>query len=120
MRGLAACVCLSLMLGLQTLTCPTLACAGAGDYVGEWTRFGPDGTRTNVGPYALAFTPQGDVVMADAFEGTVELYSSEGAWVRTVALGGDGPGQVTLPADVDVDASGNIYVADMMRPVIQA
>ena len=81
-------------------------------------------------PLDIAFTPNGELVIADSFNDTLRILSADLSTVRT--LTGSEPGYrdgaledalFEIPRSVTTDAAGRIYVADsvnhMIRVVVQ-
>ena len=73
-------------------------------------------------PLDIAFTPAGELVIADAFNDSLRVLSADLSTVRTLT-GSDAGFQdgsledalFEIPRSVTVDESGNIYVADSVN-----
>jgi ABC-type branched-subunit amino acid transport system substrate-binding protein len=104
----------SRFLYVQDITVSTLAGDGQRDY-----RDGPAAQARFNWPGGVAADAQGNVYVAEFFGHRVRRITADGT-VSTLAGTGapghaDGPGstaQFNMPAGLDVDAEGNIYVAD--------
>jgi len=60
----------------------------------------------------VALLPNGDVVVCDTGYGRIHVLSADLVHKRVIGSLGSGRGQLQYPADVAVDSTGNIYVAD--------
>lgn len=86
--------------------------SGSGD--GEF-RFVADGS----GFGDVAFRPDGGFYVADAGNARIQQFTADREFVRSFGTFGTGPGQLTIPIDIDVDGAGNVYVTDDGRIDIQ-
>lgn len=66
-------------------------------------------------PAGLAVDGQGNLYAADALRGTVEVFSPEGAHLRTLGSGASKEGRFNRPANVAVDGEGRVHVVDAMN-----
>ncbi|MBS1884682.1 MAG: NHL repeat-containing protein, partial [Actinobacteria bacterium] len=91
----------------------------------EVEHFTPDGTliakwglKDGLGgkfaeSYGIATGPDGDVYVAETWGDRVDVFDSEGAFLRSFGSGGYGPGQFSTPYGIAVaPTSGDVYVAD--------
>lgn len=65
-------------------------------------------------PRALAFSKDGNLIIADSKNNRLEIRRTNGAVVRHIGKGeeGEGKGEFREPCGVAVDADGNVFVAD--------
>jgi DNA-binding beta-propeller fold protein YncE len=61
---------------------------------------------------SIALGPDGLVYVSDADNHRVQVFTPDGAFVRSFGSLGTGPGQFTIPFDLMVDADGNVIVLD--------
>ncbi len=78
---------------------------------------GPDGLRR---PQGVAFTPEGDLVVADSGQATVKVLGLDGS--LRLSFGGNGTtaGRFVRLDDVEVGANGVIYASDAFQAWVQA
>jgi hypothetical protein len=76
-----------------------------------------DGPDVLGGVDAVATTPDGRVLVLDATAGVVHIVTGAGVHAGTVGRPGRGPGDFFRPQSLAVDASGRLYVGDMLRRV---
>jgi sugar lactone lactonase YvrE len=62
-------------------------------------------------PSGFAFTPQGQLVLADDFNHRIQIYEND-QLVKSFGEKGKENGQFHYPKGIAVDEDGNIYVAD--------
>src|SRR6266568_3851889 len=62
-------------------------------------------------PGALAIAPDGNLYVTDLSQ-RVQVFTSQGRFIRQFGSYGSGKGQFFFPADLVVDGSGNVYVTD--------
>jgi sugar lactone lactonase YvrE len=60
----------------------------------------------------IAVGPDGSVYVSDSGNGRVQVFTSQGMFVRQFVSFGNGPGQMLRPFDLVVDQAGNVYVID--------
>ena len=54
----------------------------------------------------------GNVYVADYANSRVAVFGPNGGWIRAWGVNGTGPGQMKRPYGIDLDAGGDVYVAD--------
>ena len=69
-------------------------------------------------PSGFAFTPQGQLVLADDFNHRIQIYEND-QLVKSFGEKGKEKGQFYYPKGIEVDKHGNIYVADSWNHRIQ-
>jgi sugar lactone lactonase YvrE len=87
----------------------------------------PPGTPPpNAQPYALGrptdigWDPQGNIFISDGYTNSrVVKYDKFGKFIKSVGTRGTAPGQMNTPHGLQVDAKGNVYVADRGNARIQ-
>jgi len=71
-------------------------------------------------PTDVAWDKQGDIFVADGYGNSrVVKYDRDGRFLAQTPGPGSGPGQMNLPHSLQVDAAGNVYVADRQNYRIQ-
>lgn len=60
-----------------------------------------------------------ELFVADVANGTVEAWDYQGRLRRVIATKGTGPNELRVPTNLDVDASGNIYVTDTELQIVK-
>lgn len=63
-------------------------------------------------PAGIAFTPEGNIVVADSGNHRIEIFDPKGRFLTTFGEAGTGNGEFDTPAGIAVDEHGNIVVAD--------
>ncbi|HTZ62759.1 MAG TPA: 6-bladed beta-propeller [Solirubrobacteraceae bacterium] len=78
------------------------------------SQFGSEGTGPGQFAYpgGVAIEPNGDLWVSDGYNGRLEEFNKEGAYLRQVGSQGDGAGQFDYPTGLAVDSQGNLWVAD--------
>lgn len=87
------------------------------DVVFEFGHYGADRGQL-MAPVAIAATGTGLVAITDEHSHTVEVFTSDGAFVRRIGRRGTGPGQFDAPSGIAVDAEG-MWVVDSGNDRIQ-
>lgn len=97
-----------------------------GTYVESWGGNGPGGgdgefrlTGDGNGYGDVAFRADGGFYVADPGNARIQQFTADRKFVRTFGTFGTGPGQLTLPIDIDIDGVGNLYVIDDARRDVQ-
>jgi len=70
-------------------------------------------------PTHIAVSPGGEILVTDALNYRVQLFSSDGRFLRSFGEAGDGPGFFSRPKGVAADSDGNIYVVDALFGNVQ-
>jgi DNA-binding beta-propeller fold protein YncE len=83
--------------------------------------FGTDGAAEGRFHYptSIFVTSTGDIIVSDALNFRVQVFSSEGRFLFTFGRMGDVPGTFSRPKGVAADSHGNIYVVDALFDNIQ-
>jgi len=80
-------------------------------------------TLTSPGDFAkptnVAVDQDGNLYVSDTWNDRVEIFDSEGNFIRTFGKAGDGPGYFSRPKGIAVDQDGHIWVADAMQDRVQ-
>lgn len=71
-----------------------------------------EGEGTFNKPVSITIGSSGDIIVADAFNARIQIFSESGTFRRAFGRRGDGPGDFQLIKAVAVDADDNIYVVD--------
>ncbi len=95
-----------------------------GGFITTWGAFvSTDGQLGQMGvfwgPRALAFTPDGNLLVTDTGNKRVQVFTPEGQPVTQFGGAGVDDGYFDEPVGIAVDAQGNIYVADAWNQRIQ-
>jgi len=102
-----------------------------GNYYTQWTGSGGQAGSQLSNPYDVAIDPtNGNLVVVDGFYNRVEVFSNYATnssgnfirkWGKNVGDGtsGSGNGEFNGPSGLDVDSSGNVFVADTNNNRIQ-
>jgi len=96
----------------------TRSSTGALRYSQSWGRKGTGTADFNL-PYGIAADAEGHVYVADTYNNRIQVFNSNGTFLRSWGQKGTGQGQLLLPYDVAVDQQGNVYVADTYNFRIQ-
>ena len=83
--------------------------------------FGTDGAMTGMFHYPtnIFVTLTGDIIVSDALNFRVQIFSPKGRFLFTFGRMGDAPGTFSRPKGVAADSDGNIYVVDALFDNIQ-
>lgn len=63
-------------------------------------------------PTGIAVDRSGHVYVTDWAANNVQVFDSEGAFIRQMGEPGEGPGELMRPADLDIAPDGRVWVAD--------
>jgi len=63
-------------------------------------------------PFQVRVAAEGTVFVLDWGDTCIKVLDNKGKFVRQIGRKGQGPGDMDTPAWIDVDAAGNIYLAD--------
>ena len=77
----------------------------------RWVRV----TANSISPIGVAVDAAGFVYVSDTNNGRIQKFTSEGVFVDEWGNSGWGDGQFVYSSSVEVDAAGNVYVADQRR-----
>ena len=87
---------------------------------GEWGGFGSAPGQLAF-PRALASDPAGDTYVADTANNRVEVFSSSGAYLRTIGASARAvPGAFVAPRGLAVDPAGRLFVSDTVDGRIES
>jgi DNA-binding beta-propeller fold protein YncE len=83
-----------------------------GVFVAKWGRNGGDGTSGYLEgefdfPHEIAVGPDGEIYVADTYNGRIQVHTAEGEFSYSWEIGG-------WPKTVAVDQWGNVFVSDML------
>ncbi|MGA9262597.1 MAG: 6-bladed beta-propeller, partial [Desulfobacterales bacterium] len=83
--------------------------------------FGTDGATEGQFHYPtnIVVTLTGDIIVSDALNFRVQVFSPEGSFLFTFGRMGDAPGTFSRPKGVAADSDANIYVVDALFDNIQ-
>src|SRR5262249_12066084 len=70
-------------------------------------------------PEGICFDNQDNIHVADSCNHRIQIFSSEGKFIRTFGKAGTGTGELSYPYDICVDASGRQYVCEFGNSRIQ-
>lgn len=84
-------------------------------------RFGSHGTGDGQfnRPTDLAVNGAGEILVCDALNFRVQMFTAEGSFLRAFGGPGDGPGSFSRPRSVALDSDNNIYVLDNLFDNVQ-
>ncbi len=96
-----------------------------GQYLLSWGTYGeyqvgdPNGHGAFYGPRAIALGPAGELYVTDTGNKRVQVFDTEGVFLREFGGAGRGPGQLDEPVGIAVNAAGEVYVADTWNERVQ-
>jgi DNA-binding beta-propeller fold protein YncE len=70
-------------------------------------------------PTLIATAPDGSIIVTDALNFRVQVFSPEGRFLRKIGGMGNRPGTFSRPKGVAADSDGNIYVVDALFDNVQ-
>jgi DNA-binding beta-propeller fold protein YncE len=79
-------------------------------YIGQWKIEAEGGALTY--PRGIALSGAGDVYVTDAWNGDVQKFTSDGAFLLRWGGAGTGDGQFDSPEKIAIDEDGSVYVVD--------
>jgi DNA-binding beta-propeller fold protein YncE len=88
----------------------------SGEYVLSWT--GSADGDFNL-PFAVGVGPDGSVYISENFDGSIQHYTNDGAYLGRWGTPGGDPGQFSLPLGIAVDRAGNVFVSDVGNNNVQ-
>ncbi len=83
--------------------------------------FGAIGVETGQfnNPTNIAVTRDGNILITDALNFRIQIFSAQGAFQKTFGSAGNSPGYFSRPRGIASDSDGNIYVVDALFDNIQ-
>jgi DNA-binding beta-propeller fold protein YncE len=83
--------------------------------------FGTDGPMEGMFHYPtnICVSSAGDIIVSDALNFRIQVFSAEGRFLFTIGRMGNAPGTFSRPKGVAADSDGNIYVVDALFDNIQ-
>ena len=97
----------ALMLSILRVT----VCTIDEEYIGQFTSFGT-GDGELIWPSAIAVDQEVNVYVSDERRHDVQMFDSDGNFLRRWGSMGAGPGQFNRPSGLATDAEGNLLVVD--------
>lgn len=84
-------------------------------------KFGDRGKKTGKfnHPTHITVAANGTILITDALNFRVQIYSAEGEFIKTFGSAGDSPGHFSRPRGIATDSDNNIYVVDALFDNIQ-
>ena len=70
-------------------------------------------------PTNIAVAEDGTILVSDALNFRIQIFSAKGEFIRKFGSAGDSPGHFSRPRGVATDSDGNIYVVDALFDNIQ-
>jgi sugar lactone lactonase YvrE len=71
-------------------------------------------------PSGLAVDAQGRLYVLDSGNHRVQVFGTDGKFLKTIGRQGQGPGEFYMPNAIDFDAQGNLYICESQAARIQA
>ncbi|MCC6905498.1 MAG: hypothetical protein IT326_06605, partial [Anaerolineae bacterium] len=93
-----------------------------GEFITQWGVEGPnqfDNPFAFWGPRGITVADDGTVYVTDTGNKRIQVFDSEGAFLRQIGSGGPVEGQLDEPAGIAIGPDGRIYVADTWNQRIQ-
>ncbi len=90
-------------------------------FLSPQTKWGSGGSGQGelAGPESVAVDSSGNVYVADAGNGRIQVFDPSGNFLRQIGSPGWGDGMFSEPSAVALDTSGNLYVPDRHQATIQ-
>lgn len=84
-------------------------------------RFGSEGVGPGQfnHPTNITVSADGNILVTDALNARIQIFSATGEFLKTFGSAGDSPGHFARPRGVATDSDGNIYVVDALFDNIQ-
>ncbi len=86
--------------------------------LGEFGKRGIENGQFNH-PTNIAVAKDGTILVTDALNFRIQIFSAKGKFIRKFGSAGDSPGHFARPRGVATDSDGNIYVVDALFDTIQ-
>jgi len=84
-------------------------------FVREWRLSGDDEAASNI-PSSIVVGPDGNVyVSVYTVHGIIQVFTPDGVFIRKFGSGAAGPAQISSPAPIAFDQTGNLWVIDTPR-----
>ena len=83
--------------------------------------FGGEGLSAGMfdGPWGVAVNERNETVVTDSYNNRVQIFSSDGTYLRSFGSGGDQEGEFNCPSGIAYLNNGNIVVADSINNRLQ-
>ena len=79
--------------------------------------FGHEGASVGMfnKPWGVAVNGRDEIAVTDAYNHRVQVFNSDGTYLRSFGRKGEKPGELSFPLDITFDKNGNIIVVDDYR-----
>ena len=91
---------------------------GGTNFLGAWGKPGEGEGEFNRAE-GIGLSPDGLLYVADSCNHRVQVFTTDGKFVRQFGKAGNGPGELSYPYDVRIDAAGNVFVCEFGNSRIQ-
>lgn len=88
-----------------------------GEHLFTFADSGNEAPGSLIEPQGLAFSPSGELVVADTGRGTLEVYGADGTYRRRFG-GSEAKNALQRPVDLAFDSAGNLHVIDTGRAAL--
>jgi len=102
----------------QTEAVRITRCTKEGDYLGQFGEWGEE-PGNFIWVTCIAFSPQGQLYLADENTHRITVFDSENELVRCFGEQGSGPAQFDRPSGLAFGPDGNLYVVDTLNHRVQ-